>query len=68
MMEKILKQSLIVEIKGRVGIIMKINCGSWIKGIENPVCLDMICMYHLPRILGDYFVFECFNPACRYHA
>jgi len=47
MMEKILKESLIVEIKGRVGIIMRISCGSWLKGVENPVFIEYACIAYL---------------------
>ncbi len=66
-MKKILDQSLVVQLREKVGMIMNVRCASYFKGQEMPSYLDTLCIYHIPKILGDYLVFECLNSQCKYY-
>lgn len=63
----LLDQTVVVSIKDQIAIVMVTKCGSPLKyGPCSQIFLETIAMYKPPKVLGDYFVLECFYPHCSY--
>lgn len=62
-----LKDSILVQRNFSVAILLNSQIGTVFEQNSKPELYKAICLYNLPKIDGNFLMFECHNPVCQYY-